>query len=121
MLTGKRVLVVEDEYYIADDMRRMIAAAGATVVGPCSTLAKADAAVKAGDFDCAVIDLNLAGESAIPIAERLMDEGRGFAISTGYGAEALPRHLRDVPRIEKPYDPSALLDLLSQLSCARPG
>ena len=119
MLTGKRVLVVEDEYYIADDLRRMLSAAGATVVGPCGSLAKAEAALDEENFDCAVIDLNLAGESAVPIAERLASEGRGFAIATGYGSEALPERLQGVPRIEKPYDPPTLLDLLSQLSCVR--
>lgn len=96
----------------------MLAEAGAKVVGPCSTVAKADEAVSAGGFDCPV-DLNLSGESAIPIAERRMDGGCRFAISTGYGTEALPKRLRGVPRIEKPYDPPTLLDLLSQLSCAR--
>ena len=119
MLAGKRVLVVEDEYYIADDIRRMLSAAGAAVVGPCASLSKAEAAVDEGDFDCAVVDLNLGGESAVPIAERLAREGCGLAISTGYGSEALPEHLEGVPRIEKPYDPPTLLDLLSQLSCAR--
>ena len=118
MLARKRILVIEDEYYIADDLRRMLAEAGAKVVGPCSTVAKADEAVSAGGFDCPV-DLNFSGESAIPIAERLMDGGCRFAISTGYGTEALPKRLRGVPRIEKPYDPPTLLDLLSQLSCAR--
>ena len=97
----------------------MLAEAGAKVVGPCSTVAKADEAVSAGGFDCALLDLNLSGESAIPIAEWLMDGGCRFAISTGYGTEALPKRLRGVPRIEKPYDPPTLLDLLSQLSCAR--
>ena len=63
MLAGKRVLVVEDEYYIADDMRRMLSAAGATVVGPCASLSKAEAAVDEGDFDCAVIDLNLGAKA----------------------------------------------------------
>ena len=66
-----------------------------------------------------MIDLNLGGESAVPIAERLAGEGRGFAISTGYGSEALPEHLKGVPRVEKPYDPPTLLGVLSQLSCAR--
>ena len=100
MLARKRILVIEDEYYIADDLRRMLAEAGAKVVGPCSTVAKADEAVSAGGFDCALLDLNLSGESAIPIAEWLMDGGCRFAISTGYGTEALPKRLRGVPRIE---------------------
>ena len=74
-LSGARVLLVEDEYYIADDLRRTLDSAGATVVGPCSTLARARQAVDEGAFDCAVIDLNLHGESAVSLAERLIELG----------------------------------------------
>jgi DNA-binding NtrC family response regulator len=118
-LDGSRVLLVEDEYYIADDLQRILTAAGATVVGPCSTVSIAQEALNRGEFDCAVVDLNLHGESAQPVADRLMAEGRSFAIATGYGSSAVPPHLKGVPRIEKPFDPSALLNLVGQLSCAR--
>ena len=118
-LSGKRVLLVEDEYYIADDLRQILRSVGAEVVGPCSTLEKAHAAVDQGAFDCALIDLNLNGKDALPLAERLLREGRSFAIATGYGSNAIPDELKHVPRIEKPYDPPALLDLVRQLSCAK--
>ena len=118
-LNGARVLLVEDEYYIADDLRRMLTAAGAEVVGPCSTLAKANRKIDEGAFDCAVIDLNLHGESAVPVADRLTAEGKSFAIATGYGSTAVPDRLQHVPRIEKPFDPQALLNLVGQLSCAK--
>jgi DNA-binding NtrC family response regulator len=118
-LDGKRVLLVEDEYYIADDIRRTLIAAGAEVVGPFSTVAKAQAAVDDGAFDCAVIDLNLHGESAVPLAERLTRQGKSFAIATGYGSPAVPDGLKAVSRIEKPFDPPALLSLVGQLSSPR--
>jgi len=60
-LAGKTVLVVEDEYYIADDLRRTLNDAGADIVGPFATVAKAHQALDEGNFDCAVIDLNLHG------------------------------------------------------------
>jgi DNA-binding response OmpR family regulator len=120
-LKGARVLIVEDEYYIADDLRRTLNAAGAKVVGPVSTIAKATDAIDLGDFDCAVIDLNLHGESALPIADRLVSEGRSFAIATGYGSSVVPDRLREVPRIEKPFDPRALLEVVKRLSCSKAG
>src|SRR5574338_1291615 len=104
-LSGKRVLLVEDEYYIADDLRRTLNAAGADVVGPFSTVAKACDAVEEVTFDCAVIDLNLHGESAVAVADRLVEKGASFAIATGYGSSAVPDRLKDVPRIEKPFNP----------------
>lgn len=115
-LSGKRILLVEDEYYIADDVRRTLIAAGADVLGPFATVPKAQQALDEGGFDCAVIDLNLHGESATPIADRLLEEGKSFAIATGYGSGAVPDRFRQVPRIEKPFDPPALLQLMGRLS-----
>jgi hypothetical protein len=50
-----------------------------------------------------------------------MKEGRSFAIATGYGSDVVPERLKAVPRIEKPFDPPALLELVLTLSCAQPG
>jgi DNA-binding response OmpR family regulator len=118
-LSGKRILLVEDEYYIADDLRRTLNAVGAEVVGPYATLDTAGEAIDRDEFDCAVIDLNLHGESAVPIADRLVASGKSFAIATGYGSKAVPDRFKQVPRIEKPFDPAALLNLVGQLSCAQ--
>jgi CheY-like chemotaxis protein len=118
-LNGARILVVEDEYYIADDLRRILASAGAEVVGPVSTVSKAVEVIERGEFDCAVLDLNLHGSSAVPVADRLLAAGKSFAIATGYAISALPEWLRNVPRIEKPFDPPALLQLVRQLRCAK--
>ena len=118
-LAGKRVLLIEDEYYVADEVRRILVDLGAEVVGPVGTVGSANSVIDEGQFDCAVLDLNLHGESAIPIAKRLAAEGWSFAISTGYGSGTVPNELSTVPRIEKPFDPPALVQLLAQLSCVR--
>ena len=118
-LEGRRVLLVDDEYYIADDLRKALSEAGADVLGPCPTLRKALHAMDTQSFDCALIDLNLHGESALPLADRLLEEGKPFAIATGYGSGAVPERLNDVPRIEKPFDPPALVHLLASMNDAR--
>lgn len=118
-LHGARVLVVEDEYYIADDLRRILEGVGASIVGPFSTVRLADQAVDSAEFDCAIVDLNLNGESALPIAERLYREGRSFGIATGYASDSIPDALEGVPRIEKPFDPRTLLELVTQLRWVR--
>lgn len=111
-MEGVRVLVVEDEYFIADDFRRELSAAGAVIVGPASSFSTAAKKIDEGAFDCAVIDLNLHGESALPLAARLATRGKPFAIATP--------EFKGVPRIEKPFDPPALLQLVAQLSRGKP-
>lgn len=118
-LRGKRILVVEDEFYIADDVYRLLKQAGAEVVGPVSSFEAAERVVDQAEFDCAVLDLNLHGQSAICIADRLAAAGRAYVIATGYGSPSVPERLKHAPRIEKPFEPAALLSLIAQISCAQ--
>ena len=113
-LTGMRVLVVEDEYYIADDLRRSLKRAGAEIIGPVGSIALAEDALEKGEFDCAVLDLNLHGESAAVVADQLKIMGIPFAIATGYGSSAVPERHNDVPRLEKPFDASEVVELVSR-------
>ena len=106
--------MVEDEYYIADDLRRSLKGVGATIIGPMGSVAQAEAAVEKGDFDCAVLDLNLHGENAAGVADQLKIMGIPFAIATGYGSGAVPSRHSDVPRLEKPFDASQVIELVSR-------
>jgi DNA-binding response OmpR family regulator len=99
---GARILVVEDEYYLADDLARALHREGAETVGPVATAAAADKLIAAGGIDCAVIDLNLRGSMAFTLADRLLEAGIPFLIASGYTRESLPERFRGVPQIEKP-------------------
>lgn len=110
-----RVLVVEDEYYLADDLAKALEAGGHEVLGPVGTVEEAEQAVAADSFDVAVIDMNLHGDSAFPIADRLKDKGIPFVIATGYGGASLPDRLADAPRVEKPFDPKQVIAALPSL------
>jgi DNA-binding NtrC family response regulator len=96
----------------------MLDAAGAEIIGPCANFEQAESAVEENGFDCAILDLNLHGRSAAPIADRLIERGKSFAIATGYGSGAVPERLQGAPRIEKPFNPPALVQLIAQVSCA---
>jgi CheY-like chemotaxis protein len=114
-LAGTRVLIVEDEFYLADDLSRAVSNAGAEVVGPVGTLAEAEDKVSQGGFDCAVIDMNLRGDFAYSVAERLGRTGVPVIVATGYNRASLPDALKDVPRLEKPFSPAAVVELLSRM------
>jgi CheY-like chemotaxis protein len=112
-LDGLRVLVVEDEFFIAQDIREAIEDAGGVVVGPVPTLAGAFAAADRGGFDLAVVDINLRGQHSYSLAEMLQSRGTPFVFATGYSVGAIPERWRRVPRWEKPY---VLADLVRGLS-----
>ncbi|MBV9931795.1 MAG: response regulator [Alphaproteobacteria bacterium] len=111
-LTGKRILVVEDEYYLADDLVQTLRSEGADVAGPAGTLAQAERLLAEGTIDCAILDINLRGEMAFPIADRLSDAGIPFLIASGYSSSHLPERFSQVPHFQKPYDPNQLLALV---------
>ena len=114
-LTGKRILIVEDEYFIAADLKRALAEAGAIVVGPAGTLASAQALVD-DDIDLALLDVNLDGEHSYPLANRLHERAVPFAFLTGYDQWALPPASRDVPRLDKPFDLAHLIRQLTAIA-----
>ena len=114
-LSALRILIVEDEYYVADDLARALQGLGATVLGPVATLEEAERMVAEGSFDCAVLDMNLRGEMAFPIADRLEAEGIPFVVASGYNSASLPERFSAVPRVEKPYDSAQVAALLPRL------
>ena len=75
-LAGKRILVVEDEYFIASDLKRALAAVGATPVGPAGDPARGQALLDQGPVDGALLDVNLEGATSYPVADRLAAELR---------------------------------------------
>ena len=104
-LAGCRVLVVEDEYFIADDLTQALQKLDAEVVGPVPTAGKALALLSSGErIDAAVLDINLRGEAVFTVADVLASQGVPFVFATGYDQSAIPSSFQDVPHWEKPFD-----------------
>jgi ActR/RegA family two-component response regulator len=114
-LRGARILIVEDEYYLAQDLADALTHRGVDVLGPVGTVEEASEAVRRADFDFAVVDMNLRGDMAFPIADQLREAGIPFLIATGYNSASLPDRFADVPRVEKPSDSSVLIEAISPL------
>ena len=118
-LKGTRVLIVEDNYVVADALRYLIDGYEGSVTAIVPTVERALEALDAGAVDIAVLDINLHGASVVPLAEHLRALGVPFVFLTGYGdGELLPPHLREQPRLDKPVDAerlvSAMLDLVGR-------
>lgn len=113
MIAGRRVLIVEDEFLVSAMLEDELADHGAIIVGPAASLAHGMQLAAAGQFDMAVIDWNLDGESSEPLARALQERGMPFVISTGYGM--VPPEFADTAIMAKPYDPQELVKLLGTL------
>jgi ActR/RegA family two-component response regulator len=108
-LTGKTVLVVEDDYFIATEMCRTLEQAGARVLGPIERVADSLALIARSDrIDGAVLDLNLREEMAFPVADMLGERGVPFVFATGYDDSVIPERYRDAPRCRKPVEPETV-------------
>src|SRR6185312_9548315 len=97
----RRVLLAEDEAIIGLMMRDFLSEFGLFVVGPYCTLNETLAAAE-GEFDCAILDLNLGGETIYPVAQLLLKRNVPFAFVTGYGRESIDQQFSDVPMLQKP-------------------
>lgn len=112
-LEGLRVLILEDEFFLADDLARALREAGAQPVGPASTVKQAEELLSRERVDAAILDLNLHGEMASDFVERLAATELPCLIISGYAADAVPQSVSHVPRLEKPVSPSLVIDSLS--------
>ncbi|WP_426960238.1 response regulator [Muricoccus radiodurans] len=121
-LRGRSILVVEDEYFIADEIVEALEEAGATVVGP---LPSAAAALKAAEgdegLDGALLDVNLRGEMVWPVVEVLKDRGVPMVLATGYDSGMIPPAYAHLIRCEKPVEANVVVRALARaLSKADP-
>ncbi|GJE44017.1 response regulator [Methylobacterium soli] len=114
-LAGRRVLVVEDEYFIAMDMEYWLQEAGAEVAGPVPDTEQALALIEAGPLDAAVLDVNLMSETVYAVADRLKERGVPYLFVTGEVQIADCSDYRSRPKLEKPILDTELLRAVGKL------
>jgi CheY-like chemotaxis protein len=115
----KRILLVEDEFLVAEEMREEVGDLGHDVIGPIASIEEAVEAIRAHpDIAGALVDINLNGVWAYPVADELMERKIPFAFTTGYDDAAIAAEYRDVPRINKPVPAAMLRKMLQALLTA---
>lgn len=117
-LTGKRILVIEDETMINMLLVDLLEDAGATVLGPATTLARALAMAGCEQIDAAIVDVNLGGEQSWPVATLLATREVPFVFTTAYARHSDPA-LQRAPFLAKPYGVRDLLDAVEALVDAK--
>jgi DNA-binding LytR/AlgR family response regulator len=119
-LARRRVLVIEDEYFIADDITNGLANLGAEVIGPVAEIEEAEDIVRRGDaLDAAVLDINIRNELIFPLARALRERKIPFVFTTGYDKSTLEPEFQDIQLLEKPLDISRLGRTLARLMLKR--
>jgi CheY-like chemotaxis protein len=112
-LTGKRILLVEDEFVVAAMAEDMLTELGATVIGPANTIASGLRLAETDVIDAAVLDVNMDGGRIDPVAEALSARGIPIVFATGYGDSALGR-AHEAPILDKPYTQEQLAHALAR-------
>ena len=119
-LSGYRLLVVEDDYFVAQDLCATLRDFGATVLGPAPSISSARSLANALRPDCVLLDINLDGELAFELARELQTRGMRTVFTTGYDASFVPQHLRQTVCVQKPVDATALLRSIREQPPGKP-
>lgn len=114
-LSGRRVLVVENEMLVLMNTEDMLADFGCESVIAAATVDQALALVEAQSFDVAMLDMNLNGDKTHAIANALAARGVPFLFATGYDAHDMRDGYRDQPVLRKPFQDQELLSILTDL------
>lgn len=115
MLDGRCVLVVEDQYLVADEMRRMVKAMGGDVLGPVARAKAALELLSGRAVDFALLDINLGDGNAYEVATELIRRDVPFLFATGSEPWVIPDEFQEVPRLDKPLTSRTLADAVHRL------
>jgi len=110
-----RILIVDDEPVIVMDLEYMLVEAGFIIANATGNLERALSLVESGICDAAVLDANLDGLSAAPIAVALVARGLPFLVLSGYAPDQQHEALRAGRCIQKPANPIHVIKVLNQI------
>lgn len=99
----RTILIVEDEPLIAMMLEDFLLSLGHEVRATCESVGEALKAVQTQDFDLAILDISLKGESVWPVAAELRDRDIPFVLASGGHVDPPPAEFKNVPMIDKPY------------------
>ena len=121
ILQEKRVLVLDDEWLIADQHAQVLHSVGAEVIGPFLSLKDA-MNIDLDTIDLAILDFALHNDGdVLPLADRLLERKVPIMFVTGYGSNTvLPERFADESIVPKPASANALLGSAAQLLGRRP-
>ncbi|WP_066529011.1 response regulator [Erythrobacter sp. CCH5-A1] len=119
-LSGHRIVILEDDYYQAQDCKQLLEAAGAKVVAISATFPDLSALLEEGRIDAVLIDINLGHGLSFDFARELKARAIPFVFLTGYDAAMLPDDLAGSDYLTKPADAARIMAALASASRRAP-
>jgi DNA-binding response OmpR family regulator len=110
-----KILIVEDEFLIGEDLRSTLEELGYDVAGPATTRAEALAAIAEHLPNIAMIDTRLGTEDSEPVVQDCTARGIATIIMSGHGKDELPAYCRGLAYLGKPYSPDAVEAILKDI------
>ncbi len=114
VLAGRRILIVEDDAFIAMALEDTLLDFGMSVAGIARNLREAERLARECEFDVALLDVNIGHDTIDPIAEAIAARGLPFVFTTGHGRAGLPEAYRDRAIVEKPFYVDEILRALRE-------
>lgn len=99
------ILVVEDDFWAAQELKSRVESLGYTVLGPVPAVDNAlDILEKEDDIAGAILDVNLGNEMVFPVADALARRAVPFIFATAYEPDFIPRRHQSRQLVRKPLD-----------------
>ena len=114
-----RILVVEDEPFIALTLEDMLDELGFALAGTVSQVSEALEMIVREPIDCALLDVNLGSDKIDPVADLLASRGCPFIFTTGYGRSGIPAGHSERPVLQKPFRMDDLATVLRETLAAK--
>ena len=114
VLAGRRILIVEDDPFIAMALEDTLLDFGMSVAGIARNLREAERLAREAVFDVALLDVNIGHDTIDPVAETVAARGLPFVFTTGHGRAGLPEAYRDRAIVEKPFYVDEILRALRE-------
>ena len=118
-LRDRRILVVEDEFFIAMDLEIALQAAQAIVLGPAAAVqAGLDLVAREPEISAAILDVNVRNVMVFPVADALLERSVPFLFATGERPDTIPRRFTGVKVYQKPVAAADLVRRVVDLLAA---
>ena len=114
-LRGLTIMVVEDEFLAALDLKRLIEERDGKVAGPVGRLEQAQQLARSVRLDGAILDVKLDGTDSLALADELITRDVPIILVTGYDVARLPERFASTPRLPKPFEEAAFDRLAADL------